>query len=91
MPNDEIRDFLAKIELFKDLADDELALLSTHIKPKDYQPGALLFSENSPRKFVYLIFKGEVELYKTSPYGEETRLAFFRKYDFLSEGALMDD
>ncbi len=91
MPNDEIRDFLGKVELFKDLADDELTLLTTHIEQKDYQAGALLFSENSPRKYVYLIFKGEVELYKTSPYGEETRLAFFRKYDFLSEGALMDD
>ena len=86
-----ISEFLGRIELFKDLSRDELDLIVPGIEAKEYEPDTLLFSENSPRRFVYLIYDGEVELFKTTPYGERKRLSFFRKYDFLGEGSLMDD
>ncbi len=91
MQSSQIQDFIKEIELFKGLNDSELSLIADNIETREYEPNTPLFSENSPRKHVYIIYKGEVELYKTSPYGEEKRLSFFRKQDFLSEGALMDD
>lgn len=86
-----IYEFIKGIELFRDLSGEELQLLIEQIDVRDYAPETLLFTENSHRKNLYIIYTGEVELFKTSPYGEEKRLSFFRKHDFLSEGALMDD
>ncbi len=83
--------FIGRIELFKDLDPDECLLLQEKAEFRAYEPDTLLFSENSPRKWLFIIEEGEVELFKTTPQGEETRLSFFRAYDFLGEGALMDD
>ncbi|MFH1762960.1 MAG: aspartate ammonia-lyase [Gemmatimonadota bacterium] len=83
--------FIGKIVLFRDLNPDECLLLQEKAEVRSYEPGTLLFSENSPRKHLFIIEEGEVELFKTTPQGEETRLSFFRALDFLGEGALMDD
>lgn len=86
-----INGFVARVELFKDLSDDERGLFSHSIEVLKFEPGELIFEENSHRKNLFIIYDGEVELFKKSPYGEEKRLSFFGKYDFLGEGALMDD
>jgi aspartate ammonia-lyase len=86
-----INEFIKEIELFKDLTEDERKLISENMGELNYESNKLLFSENSPRKNLYIIYDGEVELYKSTPYGEEKRLTFFAKYDFLGEGSLMDD
>lgn len=83
--------FLKKVELFQDLDDKELAMISESLVIKEYKKGAQLFFENNERKHLYLILEGEVELYKKTPFGEEKRMALFIKYDFLGEGAFIDD
>ena len=84
-------EFIKGIELFKELDEDELNALIDVTEIREYRAKEILFAENSPRKNLFIIYTGEVELYKTSPYGEEKRLSFFRKQDFLGEGSLMDD
>ncbi len=86
-----ILEFLGRIELFKDLAEEELALVTEYFENYQYATNEILFRENSQRCYLWIIYDGEVELFKVSPYGEEKRLAFFRKFDFLGEGAIMDD
>jgi aspartate ammonia-lyase len=86
-----IQEFIKKIELFKDLDENQNKLISLSIKVKEFEPNSILFSENNPRKNLFIIFDGEVELFKKTPFGEEKRLTFFTKYDFLGEGSLMDD
>jgi len=83
--------FLTKIELFKDLDNSELEILSEKVEEKKYKVGEAVFTELNPRKNLYLIYDGEIEIYKKTVFGEEKRLAYFRKFDFLGEGALMDD
>lgn len=83
--------FLSKIELFKDLDNSELEILSEKVEEKKYKVGEAVFTELNPRKNLYLIYDGEIEIYKKTVFGEEKRLAYFRKFDFLGEGALMDD
>jgi aspartate ammonia-lyase len=87
----EIGEFLKGIELFEDLDAGERALLVSKMRVGSYPTDALLFEQNQPRQRLFMIFDGKVELFKKSPLGEEKRLAFFGKYDFLGEGALMDD
>jgi len=84
-------EFLKKVELFKGLEDDEIKLICDGLEERVYEFGAILFSENNPRKSLFLIYEGDVELFKKTPFGEEKRLTFFSKYDFIGEGALMDD
>lgn len=86
-----IQMFLKKVELFKDLEDSEIAIIAEHVKQKDYKQGSQLFVENTDRKEFYMILDGEVELYKKTPFGEEHRLSLFIKYDFLGEGAFIED
>ncbi len=83
--------FIGRIELFKDLNLEECQLLQEKAEARSFEPGELIFAEHSPRKYLFLLEHGEVELFKTTPQGEETRLSFFRERDFLGEGALMDD
>jgi aspartate ammonia-lyase len=91
MQKEQIIEFIKKIELFKELTNEELNLVATSLQEKVYEKEELLFRENNPRKDLYLIYEGEVELFKKTPYGEENRLSFFSKHDFLAEGSFIDD
>ncbi len=86
-----INEHIARVELFNRLDEDERELLVKHVEVLEFEKDAVVFQENSPRKYLYLIYEGEIELFKRTPFGEEKRLSFFSKYDFLGEGALMDD
>ncbi len=83
--------FIGQIELFNGLDDQERLDLISNADLNSYQEGDYLFNEHSPREYIYIIYEGEVELIKRTPYGKEERLAFFGKFDFLGEGSLMDD
>ncbi len=86
-----IKDFIKKVELFSDFTDEEINLISENVEVVNIEKDKLLFVENTPRKNMYLIYSGEVELFKTTPFGKEKRLSFFSKFDFLGEGSLVDD
>ncbi len=86
-----MKDFLRNLDLFKKLSDDELQHIESYLNKKTFSAGQHLFRENQPREAVFLISDGKVELYKSTPMGEEKRLALFGKNDFLGEGALLDD
>jgi aspartate ammonia-lyase len=84
-------EFLKRNELFKDLNNKELPLVYRKLEEDELPEGAIIFSETNNRNYLYLIFEGEVELFKTTPFGEEKRLSIFTALDFIGEGALMDD
>ena len=84
-------EFLKRIELFSDLSTEELTLISDNMDVEEFDSGKHIFQEASPRNKLFVILDGEVELYKTTSFGEERRLSFFSKDDFLGEGSLMDD
>ncbi len=86
-----MKDFLRNLDLFKKLSDDALQHIESYLEKKTFAPGQHLLRENQPREAVFLIYSGKVELYKSTPMGEEKRLALFGKNDFLGEGALLDD
>lgn len=83
--------FLKKIELFKTLTKDELIEIAEYVEERHYKTGEYIFREFGPRNKLFMIYEGEVELYKTTTLEGDKRLAIFGKYDFLNEGALMDD
>ena len=86
-----IREFLKRIELFKGLTETQLDTISEKIEVEKHKTGTMIFNQNNIRQNLYIIVEGEVELFMLTPYGSEKRLSIFGKYDFLGEGALMDD
>lgn len=91
MENMETLSFLRKIELFRDLDEQEFDELAKSVIEKTYRTGELLFRENGPREDIFIIYQGEVELFKTNSFGVEFRLSVFSKSDFLGEGAWTKD
>ena len=86
-----IKEFLKHIQLFKGLNDSQLEAICEKVKVENFSINSMVFNENNIRQNLFLIYEGEVELFKRTPYGGEKRLSIFSKYDFIGEGALMDD
>ncbi len=87
----EIYKFLVNIELFRGLTNEELDELSHSIETQVFHINELLFEENGPRKDIFIIYKGEVELFKTPNFGNEIKLSYFGPGDFLGEGSWAKD
>ncbi|MEW5845271.1 MAG: aspartate ammonia-lyase [Bacteroidota bacterium] len=84
-------DFLSKIELFRGLSESELNTLVKGIVEREFPEGSMLFVENNKREGILVIYEGQVELFKSNPYGIELKLTQFSKGDFLGEGVLTSD
>jgi aspartate ammonia-lyase len=91
MEKNTIIDFLTKIELFRGLDPAEFEVLADHITKRELEVQGMVFSENSPRECIFMIYDGEVELFKRKATGAETILSIFSRLDFLGEGSLTDD
>ncbi len=87
MDKSKLLNFLKRIDLFYGLKFDELKSVAESLIEKKYEPGEFLFKENQPRKNIFIIYEGEVELFKTTSSGQEKRLAVFTHGDFLGEGS----
>lgn len=83
--------FIKNIELFRGLSIEETKVIAEEAREQYFSKGQLLFSENKPRNTIFLIADGKIELFKTTAFGEEQRITYFSKYDFLGEGSLMED
>jgi aspartate ammonia-lyase len=91
MEDKQLYEFLNDIELFKGLTDDEYDVLIKNMNKKSFKTGELLFEQNGPRKDIFIIYSGEVELFKTIHFGAETKLSYFKRGDFLGEGSWASD
>lgn len=91
MDRQNFQSFLKEVELFKELTSEELEQLCKYIENENYLKGEGLFNQNTPREKLFIIYSGKIDLYKLPTFGNEKLITSFRKYDFLSEGALMDD
>ncbi len=91
MEIDQTLSFLRKIELFRNLNDEEFKELAHSVREKQYGTGDLVFRENGPREDIFIIYEGEIELFKSNPFGTELRLTVFGKGDFLGEGSWAHD
>ncbi len=87
----EMQDFLKHVELFKDLTVDEMVQLEKIIEKKFFKQDSFLFKENIERHLLYIIREGKVALLKQVNLGTEKQLVQFGPFDFIGEGALIDN
>ncbi|NOZ34756.1 MAG: cyclic nucleotide-binding domain-containing protein, partial [Chlorobi bacterium] len=91
MENSKLKSFLKKTELFQSLEDNELQEIISIVNKKICEKGEILFEEHFERKNIYIIKSGGVELFKKSAFGAITHITQFQKFDFIGEGAVVDD
>lgn len=91
MKTESILKFISDIELFQGFTKKELEYMANQIGVEQHKAGDDLFVENQPRKTIYIIYNGEVELLKKDNYGVEQRQIIFTPKDFFGEGSLMSD
>lgn len=91
MNRTDIINFLGQVELFNDFSQQEIEAIAAASEVRTFDVNQFIFRENNPRRCLYIIHEGEVELFKSTVFGEEKRLSYFGKYNFLGEGSLLDD
>jgi CRP/FNR family transcriptional regulator len=65
---------LKQVSLFAALSPQELELLAARAVEKRYEPGEVMFTEGEPCAGMYIIGRGSVKIFKTSPSGREVML-----------------
>lgn len=78
-------------ELFQDLDHAEMESLLRLVRRLSYPEQAIIFEENSPRKGVYVIRQGDVELYRSGPLGSKQQLVILGPNQILSASALVEE
>jgi CRP-like cAMP-binding protein len=83
-------------ELFRDnqllagISDDAYAQLAAKTETVHYKPREIIFAEDDPGDFLYLIAQGSVKISKRGRGGEQETLAFIQPGNFFGEMALLD-
>lgn len=83
--------FLANTQLFNDLTEAQLALISQDIVPRQYEQGEVIFREGDPGEVLYMVQSGQVRIFINSLDGSETSVILFgRVGDIFGELAVID-
>lgn len=62
---------LKKIPLFSGLSAEDVEALQSALQVRKYSAGARVFNEGDPVRGFYVVQKGSVKIFKTSPRGQE--------------------
>jgi CRP/FNR family cyclic AMP-dependent transcriptional regulator len=84
-------ELLAEVPLFQLLDDDERSLLAAELDIVTYNVGDLVFNYGDPGDSLYVIRKGEVEVFFKDDTGERIVLETARPGDFFGELSLLDN
>lgn len=81
---------LRRVELFKQMTDDELHKLATRLKYAPFAKGNVITKQGATAQhWLFVIINGETEVYLEAPNGEKRRLNVLTKGDFFGEMSLM--
>jgi aspartate ammonia-lyase len=78
-------------ELFSDLNNEEKEALLRLVQRLSYPEQTIIFEENSPRKGVYIVIQGAVELCRSGPFDTKQQLVILGPGQILSASALVDE
>lgn len=80
---------LKKNKIFKELEEETLREILEFITLREYKKGRIIFFEGDTGKFLYLIKKGKVEIYRKEG-KEEKHIAVLGEGDFLGEMSIIE-
>ncbi|MEO7623844.1 MAG: mechanosensitive ion channel family protein [Gallionella sp.] len=81
---------LKRVELFKQMTDEELHKLASRLKYAPFAKGNVITRQGAPAQhWLYIIINGETEVYLEATNGEKRQLNVLTKGDFFGEMSLM--
>lgn len=83
--------FLRRVYFFKDLTDDEVALIARLGREATYAAGEVIFRETSPADKFYIVLDGTVEVWKNFETAGQDWLAEHGAGHLFGEMSLIDD
>ena len=81
---------LARVPIFADLSDDELAALASRTVGTHVRAGELIFGEGEPCQGFFVVESGEVKIFKTGVTGREQILTIEKAGDSVAELPVFD-
>lgn len=78
---------LKDLFLFKDLGDDTIAKIEEITTPLKLSKDNILFYEGDEAKYLYVLTKGIIKLYKTASNDKEIVMKYFHQQEFIAEVA----
>jgi len=81
---------IKSVSLFENLSNDELDRIKSSIAEKAYKKGTTLFQEGMSGGVMYIVKKGEIEIFQARG-TSEISLAKLRDGSFVGEMSLIDD
>ena len=82
---------LKKISFFENLDDEQLRLISSFAKKKNYEKGSILFYEKEQPKSLILLTEGTLKVYKTDPKNNEIIMHRFLPVSLVAEMAILEE
>jgi CRP/FNR family transcriptional regulator len=86
----ELREFLANIQLWRGLPQDQLDALAKIAIAKTYRKGEVIFEEGDEGRGFFVVKSGRVKVYKFSTDGKEQILHFFGDGEHFAEVPAFD-
>jgi CRP-like cAMP-binding protein len=83
-------DLLRKVAIFRDLTDDELALVAEVCREETFTSGEYIFHEGEQGNRLYLIVDGEVRISRQVPGSGEEALAVLKPGALFGEMAVFE-
>jgi len=80
--------FLRRIHLFRNLNDEDLAVVAGMLKEESHKEGEVIFSQGSDSDSFYIIYEGKVSITRIHR-KEEQELASFISGDYFGEEAML--
>jgi CRP/FNR family transcriptional regulator len=82
--------FLKNVPPFTDLSEESLETLVNDFRPREYERGEIIFHQEDNSRELYVVVKGKVRIFKTSPSGNETSICVFSTHAIIGEFSAID-
>jgi CRP-like cAMP-binding protein len=83
-------ELLSQVPMFSHLGAEELEQLSSHLQPRHFSRGEVIFHQGDVGTALFIVRKGEVTIRLSSTEGKEVILALLRRGDAFGELSLLD-
>jgi CRP-like cAMP-binding protein len=77
------KDFLRKIPLFSNLADDEFGLILASSKQMHYKKNNIIFYEGALGDYLMVVLSGKIKVVLLGEHGQELILAILRPGSYV--------
>lgn len=85
-----MKDRLRKINLFKELSNEELEVVTSLLQEEEYKKGSVIWEENTPEQGLHIIDKGKVLVCRKTREGRKQVLAILGENRFYGELSILD-